>query len=94
MRSSEEAREWLFWGRGGGVGGSSAFFIASSNDVLEYDLEDKQTKQTCPEVNAGRQNTCDNGAGSFSPGSSVRPRVWAQVVRRLCEEGYSVNKNL
>lgn len=35
LRSSEEAREWDFWGRGGGVGGSSAFFTASSNDVLE-----------------------------------------------------------
>ncbi len=35
LRSSEEALEWVFWGRGGGVGGSSAFFIASSKDVLE-----------------------------------------------------------
>lgn len=41
LRSSDEALEWVFCGRGGGVGGSSAFFMASSIDVLEYDLDDK-----------------------------------------------------
>lgn len=38
LRSSDEALEWDFWGRGGGVGGSSAFLMASSIEVLEYDL--------------------------------------------------------
>lgn len=35
FRSKEEALEWVFCGRGGGVGGSSPLFMASSMEVLE-----------------------------------------------------------
>lgn len=35
FRSKEEALEWVFCGRGGGVGGSSPLFMVSSMEVLE-----------------------------------------------------------
>lgn len=35
FRSREDALEWVFCGRGGGVGGSSPLFMASSMEVLE-----------------------------------------------------------
>lgn len=46
LRSREEAREWVLCGRGGGVGGSSIFFMASSMEVLEYDLTDKRGQRS------------------------------------------------
>lgn len=39
FRSKEDALEWVFCGLGGGVGGSSPRFMASSMEVLEYDLQ-------------------------------------------------------